>query len=241
MKVFIGCSGWNYKDWRGKFYPEGLAQKNWLEFYAERFNTVEVNNTFYKFPKDATLEKWRKTVPADFNFTLKGSRYITHMKKLNDVKESVGKFYDAAGFLNRKLSCLLWQLPPNLHRNDEKLTSFCEMLDSRRKNVIEFRHISWFEPEVYKILEKYNISFCAISSPDFPEEMIVTNKTGYVRFHGKGKNWYDYYYSDEELKEWHKKISETNLEEVYIYFNNDIGANSVENALQLKKMFEKEN
>lgn len=238
MKVHIGCSGWNYKEWRGEFYPEKLAKKNWLEYYSGKFDTVEVNNTFYRFPKDEHLEGWRDTVPKDFLFTLKGSRYVSHMKKLKEVKESVQKFIDAAHLLKNKLGCILWQLPPNLHRNDEKLDQFCKDLNSKDKNVIEFRHESWYDKKVYEILSEHEVSFCAISSPDFPEEMITTNQTGYLRFHGKGKKWYDYLYSEKELEEWYKKIQKKDLKEIYIYFNNDIHANAPKNALQLKELFD---
>lgn len=241
MDVYIGCSGWNYKEWRGEFYPQKLAQKNWLEYYAGIFNTVEVNNTFYKLPKDTTLINWKNTAPENFNFTLKGSRYVTQMKKLNDPEESLKKFQDVITAMGDKLSCVLWQLPPNLHRNDEKLTNFCKALSNRNKNVIEFRHDSWFDEEIYEILRKYNITFCSISSPDFPEDMITTGKTGYVRFHGKGKNWYDYDYSDVELREWCEKIRKSDVEEVYIYFNNDIGVNAPRNAQQLMTMFKEDN
>ena len=237
MKVFIGCSGWNYKDWRGKFYPEKLAQKNWLEFYAKEFNTVEVNNTFYRFPRDSSLLSWKDTAPEGFRFTLKGSRYVTHMKKLKEVSESVDNFHNAAALLEEKLSCILWQLPPNLHRNDEKLKVFCETLNPADKNVIEFRHLSWFDSEVYSLLSKYGVSFCSISSPEFPDDMITTSEIGYVRFHGEGKNWYDYYYAQEQLEKWHHKILNSGVKEVYVNFNNDIGANAVENAKQLKGMF----
>lgn len=237
MKVNIGCSGYNYKDWRGEFYPEKMAQKNWLEFYASVFDTVEINNTFYKFPTENSLTQWHRIVPSNFRFTLKGHRYVTHRKKLNEVERPVSDFEDLTKFLKRKMGCLLWQLPGNLHRNDEKLEKFCKTLDGRRKNVVEFRHESWFDEAVYQILGENNVSFCAISSPEFPEEMITTNKTGYLRFHGKGKKWYDYLYSEKELEEWYKKIQKTDLEEVYIYFNNDIHANAPKNAAQLKKIF----
>ncbi len=238
MKVYIGCSGWNYKDWKGKFYPEKLAQKKWLDHYASVFNTVEVNNTYYKLPKESTLENWETQVPSNFHFTLKGSRYVTQMKKLNDPEESLEKFQDVARAMKKKLSCILWQLPPNLHRNDEKLINFCKALEAKNKNVIEFRHDSWFVPEVYEIMEKHKVHFCSISTPDFPEDMIVTGGVGYVRFHGKGKDWYHYYYSKGELKEWHKKIKESGAKEVYIYFNNDIEANAPENAQQLQEIFD---
>lgn len=238
VKVFIGCSGWNYKDWRGKFYPEEMAQKDWLDYYTGIFNSVEINGTFYRIPKNDTLEEWKKTAPKGFNFSVKGSRYVTQMKKLNDVGESVKKLYDAADLLKTKLSCILWQLPPNQHRDDEKLTNFCETLGSGHKNVIEFRHESWFDEEVYEILRKNNVSFCSLSSSEFPEEMVVTNHIGYVRFHGKGKNRASYNYPKKELKEWYRKIKDSGVREVYVYFNNDVGANAPENAKQLQEMFD---
>lgn len=123
------------------------------------------------------------------------------MKKLNDPEESLKKFENTALVISDKLSCILWQLPPNLHCNDEKLLNFCKALSKGNKNVIEFRHDSWFNEGVYDILRKYKVIFCSISSPDFPEEMITTSKTGYVRLDGKGKNWYDYDYSEAELRE----------------------------------------
>ncbi|MFD0976155.1 DUF72 domain-containing protein [Salinimicrobium gaetbulicola] len=238
MKVHIGCSGWNYKDWRGKFYPEKLAAKNWLEYYSGQFNSVEVNSTFYRFPKDEYVEKWRETVPSDFLFTLKGSRYVTHMKKLNEVEESVAQFSEVAKILKDKLGSVLWQLPPSLHRDGDRLKDFCSLLDPDIKNVIEFRHESWYDQEVYNLLADHNVIFCAISSPKFPEEMVTTGKTGYLRFHGKGKKWYDYLYSEDELKEWYDQIMKTDLEEIFIYFNNDMHANAPENARELRSLFE---
>lgn len=241
MKVYIGCSGWNYRDWKGRFYPEKMAQKDWLEYYSGVFNTVEINSTFYRFPRDSTLIKWKETVPDEFKITLKGSRYVTHMKKLNEVEESVEKFYKAAYLLEDKKSCILWQLPPILHRDDEKLEAFCKLLNPDFTNVIEFRHLSWFDEQVYALLSKYNVVFCSISSPVFPEEMIITGKIGYVRFHGKGKKWYDYDYSREELHSWYEKIKNSGTEEVYIYFNNDLEARAPENARLLRSFFEKKN
>ncbi|MCG9970952.1 DUF72 domain-containing protein [Christiangramia crocea] len=239
MKLFIGCSGWNYKDWKGKFYPEDLAKKNWLEHYMSVFNTVEVNATFYRLPKDSTLEKWKRSAyRKDFNFTLKGSRYVTHMKKLNEPEDGIRKFEDAAEVMKTKLGCILWQLPPSLHRDDEKLRSLCKLLKGSNKNVIEFRHESWFTNEVYDILNQYKISFCSISTPKFPEEMIVTGKVAYLRMHGKGRKWYDYNYSLNELKSWKRKIASCGAEEVYVYFNNDVGANAPGNAKDLIEMFD---
>ena len=183
------------------------------------------------------LENWAATVEKKFQFTLKGHRFVTHRKKLNEAERPVKDFETLAKMLKENLGCILWQLPPNLHRNDEKLKEFCQVLDPSLKNVIEFRHDSWYDPEVYRILEENNIIFCAISSPEFPDDLITTAETGYLRFHGTSKNWYDHLYSKEELKEWQKKITESGLKEIYIYFNNDIHANAPKNAAQLKELF----
>lgn len=236
MELFIGCSGWNYRTWKGLFYPEDIAQKNWLQFYGGIFNSVEVNNTFYRLPRAATLQNWKKTVPDNFCFTLKGSRFITHTKKLTDTAESVNKFEDIAVNLEGKLGCVLWQLPPSLHRDDQRLIGFCKTLNKHHENVIEFRHESWFREEVYDILRKFGVVFCSLSSPAFPEELITTTKTAYIRFHGKGKKWYDYSYSEGELNEWKERILASEAEKMYIYFNNDIGAEAPKNARQLSRL-----
>lgn len=237
MKVHIGCSGYNYKEWRGPFYPQKLAQKKWLEHYASVFDTVEINNTFYRFPREHTLENWAETVNDDFQFTLKGHRFVTHRKKLNEAARPVKDFEVLAKLLKKNLGCLLWQLPPNLYRNDEKLEEFCQILDPTFKNVLEFRHESWYDPEVYNVLRRNDIIFSAISSPQFPDDLITTNKVGYLRFHGTSKNWYDHLYTEDELKDWKEKILKTDLEEIYIYFNNDIHAHAPKNAVQLKELF----
>lgn len=238
MKVHIGCSGYNYKEWRGPFYPQKMAQRKWLGYYSSIFDTVEINNTFYRFPRENALQSWKETVEDNFQFTLKGHRFITHRKKLKEVSQSVEDFEVLAKLLEKKLACILWQLPPNLHRNDENLKKFCQTLDPGLKNVLEFRHDSWYDEEVYKILKNHNIIFSSISSPEFPEDLITTSKIGYLRFHGTGKDWYDHLYSRDELKEWHRKILDSGLEEIYIYFNNDIHAHAPKNAQELMELFE---
>lgn len=238
MKVHIGCSGYNYKEWRGPFYPQKMAQRKWLEYYSSIFDTVEINNTFYRFPRENALNLWRETVQPNFQFTLKGHRYITHRKKLKDISVNVGQFEDLAKILGNKLGCILWQLPPNLHRNDEKLIEFCQTLNPAFKNVLEFRHDSWYDKEVYDILKEHDIIISSISSPEFPDDLLVTNDVGYLRFHGTSKDWYDHLYSEVELMEWHKKIMDSGLKEIYIYFNNDIHAHAPKNAQQLKELFE---
>ncbi len=238
MTKFIGCSGFHYDDWKGKFYPEDLSKDEWLPYYAEHFQTVEINNSFYGLPSEKTLENWHKQTPRHFKFTMKGSRYVTHQKKLvNDenMREAVKIFYERVEKLRGKLGCVLWQLPGNLHRNDEKLKNFCSFLSSDFKNVIEFRHESWFDDKIYRMMKKQNVGFCILSAPDtLPETPAVTTDTAYVRFHGKDE-WYVYDYSNRELKEWAERIEDLSAERVYCYFNNDTEAKAVKNAQFLQK------
>ncbi len=238
MKLHIGCSGWNYEAWKGKFYPEELDSADWLEYYMGKFNSVEVNNTFYQLPEDSTLDEWKRSAYGkDFEFSLKGSRYVTHMKKLNDPSEGVEKFEQSAEIMKTKLGCILWQIPPNLHRDDERLENFCDTLSGKYTHVIEFRHQSWFHKEIYELLDDKGVSFCSISCPGLPEDLVVTGKVAYLRFHGKGKEWYDYDYSLKELKDWKDKLKESGANEAFIYFNNDIGAKAPVNASDFSGLF----
>lgn len=238
MYTFTGCSGYHYDHWKEAFYPAELGKKEWLPYYAERFKTVEINNTFYGLPDREKVKNWHDITPGNFRFTMKGSRYITHTKKLvNDekVKSGVQTFYDAIEPIGGKLGCILWQLPGNLHRNDDKLDDFCAFLSSDFKNVMEFRHISWFTDPVYEILKNHDVGFCIVSAPgDLPEETVATTDTGYIRFHGKN-NWYDYHYSREELKEWSDRLKDMSVRRIYLYFNNDAQAYAPENAQQMRE------
>jgi uncharacterized protein YecE (DUF72 family) len=239
MRYYIGCSGWSYKHWKGVFYPDDLPQTKWLQHYVKHFNTVEINSTFYRFPRKEILQQWYNETPDDFTFTLKGSRYITHMKKLKNVEESVQNFYEEAQVMGDKIGCILWQLPPNLHRNDDKLEAFGKALSNDFRNVIEFRHESWFNDDVCNILQKHNIGFCIISTPDLPEIIRVTADVVYVRFHGKDEEWYTYNYGNDELQRWAEAIKKLQAPQQYIYFNNDYRAHAVQNAQQLSNYLSK--
>jgi uncharacterized protein YecE (DUF72 family) len=241
IKTFIGCSGFHYADWKKKFYPENLPKKNWLAYYTEHFNTVEINNTFYKMPGEKLFLDWKEKTPREFKFTIKANRYFTHQKKLNtdsDFQDSFYSFNDTLKALGTSLGCVLWQLPGNLHRNDQKLEDICKLLGKDNSHVFEFRHNSWFDQSVYEILEKYNVSFCMLSAPGkLPEDVRNTTETAYLRFHGK-KTWYNYHYSDEELDNWKHKLKDLkNASELYVYFNNDHQAYAVENAKYFSKLF----
>lgn len=230
MIQHIGCSGWHYDEWRGKFYPSDLSKDKWLAYYSDHFDTVEVNNSFYQLPKVETLESWRDNTPDNFLFSLKGSRQVTHFKKLNDVKGPVEQFYNHAAVLEDKLECILWQLPPNLHGDVERLANFCDLLSSDFRNVVEFRHENWFKEEIYEVLNQHEVGFCMVSTPNLPEDPVLTTDYAYLRFHGKSEEWYKYNYRDEELKDWVKKLQDTEAKECFVYFNNTYKEYAVENC-----------
>ncbi|MFW6350849.1 MAG: DUF72 domain-containing protein [Bacteroidota bacterium] len=241
MKTHIGCSGYSYEDWKGSFYPDELPKEEWLSFYAKKFNTVEINNTFYKFPEKETLDNWNSQTPEHFTFTIKAHRFFTHLKKFNiddAFMEKLDAFQTSLNPLKEKISCILWQLPGNLHKNVAKLESLCTKLDKNFTHVFEFRHHSWFDEEIYELMKKNNVAFCILSAPgNLPEDLVVTHKTAYVRFHGKSE-WYDYLYSENELKDWKNRLSELeDIQQLFIYFNNDKHGNAFKNALTLKKLF----
>jgi len=235
MRVNVGCSGWFYWHWKDRFYPSNVPQSKWFKFYTTKFNTVELNSTFYHFPKISTAKNWYKQSPKNFIYTLKVNRVITHIKKFKATSQLVKDFYKVGDELKEKIGCFLFQLPPSLKFNKKKLDGIIDQLDLKRRNVLEFRHESWFTPEVYEILRKNKIIFCIVSSPSLPEDFVKTTEEIYVRFHGRG-GWYSSNYSDDELKEWAKKIKKSKAEQVWAYFNNDFNANATRNALTLKKM-----
>jgi len=235
LRYHIGTSGWHYDHWRHRFYPEALAKAKWLEFYATHFTTVELNNSFYRLPSEAAFAVWRDSSPANFAFAVKVSRFITHIKRLKNTQEAVETFMSRARILGGKLGPLLYQLPPNMHRDDDWLESFLSTLPQGMKHVVEFRHQSWLDDEVFEILHKYNIGLCVFDMPSLSCPLVVTADFAYIRFHGS-TDLYSSCYSDEELAGWAKRLANlaTNLEAMYIYFNNDAEAFAVRNAITLR-------
>jgi uncharacterized protein YecE (DUF72 family) len=233
-KYFIGTSGWHYEHWRGRFYPVDLPKSKWLEFYARSFSTVELNNSFYHLPSEKAFANWRDSSPEGFVYAVKVSRFITHIKKLRNIEEALEKFLERAKLLEGKLGPLLYQLPPNMHRNDVVLEAFLSILPRELNHVFEFRHESWLDKGVFDLLRRYNVGFCIYDMPDFTTPLEATVDFVYVRFHGSA--WlYGGSYSDEELNKWAKNIMglARNAKAVYIYFNNDAEAFAVQNALTL--------
>ena len=232
----IGCSGWSYQGWVDKFYPAGLKQGEWLGHYAQHFNTVEVNMSFYRFPFKNMLKGWYNRTPKSFLFTLKANRMITHVKKLEGTEELLASFYSLADLLKEKLACILFQMPPSLTKDKhlDRLEAFLKTLSPDHSNVVEFRHKSWFCKEVYDLLASRKAIFCILSAPGFPSDAVVTGELAYVRFHG-AESWYDYHYSKEELREWARRIRKLKVD-TFGYFNNDVNACAPFNALELDRM-----
>ena len=234
ITYYIGCSGWHYDHWRGLYYPAELPKSRWLQFYAQQFNTVELNNSFYHLPSEKAFATWRDSTPDNFIFAVKVSRYITHVKKLRNLDLAVQNFISRASFLRQKLGPLLYQLPPSLKRNDTLLESFLDSLPQEYQHVIEFRHESWIDEHVFAILRKHNTALCVFDMPEFSCPLVVTSDFAYIRFHGS--QWlYSSCYSDEELSHWAQRIARLSqdIKSVYIYFNNDAEAFAVRNAVTL--------
>ncbi len=231
----IGCSGFNYRHWKGTFYPSHLPQRKWFEHYWTAFNTVELNVTFYRLPLAGTFDKWHDETPADFAFSLKGSRYISHVKRLLDLKEPLELFFKGALRLKGKLKVVLWQFSPGFKIEIKRLKNFLELLQAYPVgNTLEFRHESWITDEVTNLCKKYNANLCMADWPEFIEDLPVTSDFVYIRRHGKGGS-YATCYSKAELQKDAKRIK-SYLEDgknVFIYFNNDYGGYAPKNAKEL--------
>lgn len=240
-KYRIGCSGFLYDSWRGTFYPVKLPQKRWLSFYVRKFNSVELNVTFYRLLKKEAFERWHKETPPQFSFSLKGSRFITHLKKLKDVELPLLTFFNTTAPLLEKLEVVLWQLPPNFKANLKNLEDFVEAIKLYPvRHVFEFRHKTWINKRVLKLLSASNIAVCMADWPEFINELPVTADFVYIRRHGEGGG-YATNYTTEQLKKDAKRIK-TYLKlgkDVYIYFNNDALGYAPKNAMELKTILER--
>jgi len=239
LPIRVGCSGWNYKHWRERFYPRGLPARRWFEYYAEHFDTVEINNSFYRLPPPETFEKWRDQAPAGFCYAVKANRYITQAKKLLDPEEPLERMISAARHLGERMGPLLFQLPPGLGINLERLEQFLRVLPNNVTSVFEFRNKSWYVAATYELLERHGASFCAHDMTGSATERIAVGPIAYVRFHGgAGKYWGRY--SDEHLAEWADWMlrQARSGRPVWAYFNNDIDGHAIHDAQTLKSMIE---
>jgi uncharacterized protein YecE (DUF72 family) len=234
---YIGCSGWFYWHWKGKFYPEDIPQSRWFRHYTETFTTVELNAPFYRFPQLSTAKSWYRNAPPDFTYTLKVNRTITHIKKFKGTTRLIKDFYKLGDELKEKMGCFLFQLPPSFRYSESKLQEILRQLDPAKKNVLEFRHESWFVEEVYEELKKRGVIFCIVSSARLPDTFIKTADDVYIRFHGPASR-YSSNYSNKELQTWAKRIRRSHAKSVWAYFNNDYNAYAPQNALYLRQLLQ---
>ena len=229
----IGTSGWNYKHWKEIFYPANVAQRKWLEFYCTRFDTVELNATFYRLPKVETFQSWKKRTPQGFLWAVKANKFITHTKRLKDCEEPIERFYSSVKGLDKKLGPILFQLPPSLQFDESLFEDFCSLLSNSYKHVLEVRHASWIDDKAFQIMAKNQIAFCISDTAGrYPYHEQITADFTYVRLHGS-KKLYASKYTTEELETWAKKLLDWGVD-AYVYFDNDFGGNAVENAMELK-------
>lgn len=239
--MHVGCSGWNYRDWRGALYPDGVPASRWLECYARSFDTVEVNTTFYRLVSRAAVARWLQQTPPGFVFAVKGSRYLTHIKRLADTREGVARFYERIEPLceSGRLGAVLWQLPESFHRDERVLAGFLRTLPAGR-HAFEFRHPSWFTREVLALLREHDAALVLGDHPERPfQSGEATAGWRYVRFHfgarGRRGN-----YSARELDEWARRVHGwRRTHELLVYFNNDWEGFAPRNALWLRRRLAK--
>ncbi|MBW3665027.1 MAG: DUF72 domain-containing protein [Actinobacteria bacterium] len=236
--IRVGTSGWQYDDWKGAFYPEDVAKKRWFEHYRTVFSTVEVNATFYRLPKETTVEKWHDAAPPGFRYAVKGSRYITHNLKLGEgTPEAIGNAERRMAALKSYLGVWLWQLPPNLHRDVDRLDDFLTALPSGY-HAVEFRHRSWFDDDVYDVLKRHDAACVWISDKQMPDVFPLTADFVYVRLHGLSGDpdeRYHYDYARDELEPLAERLvgQARDGRDGWVFFNNDYQANAPRNALTL--------
>ena len=235
-QIHVGCSGWFYWHWRGRFYPKDLATTSWFAHYARRFKTVELNAPFYSWPTVATVRSWiRQVARREFVYTVKVCELITHIKRFAGTKILVRDFGLVADLLGNRMGCFLFQLPPSYQFTAARLTNILSQLDHTRRNVVEFRHKSWWNEAVYKDFRKTGTIFCSCSGPRLPDELIKTADDIYIRFHGV-KKWYRHDYQNAELALWVKRIEQSGAKTVWAYFNNDRDGYAIKNARALSRL-----
>jgi uncharacterized protein YecE (DUF72 family) len=234
----VGCSGWQYRHWRGDFYPAELPQRQWLEYYARYFDTVEINNSFYRLPDEGVFAQWRARVPGRFLFAVKASRFLTHMKKLKDPDEPVERLFSRARELRTKLGPVLYQLPRQMGKNLDRLQRFLAALpDPRRiKHAVEFRDPSWYADDVFHALRARNVALCLHDMAGSAPPRVMTAKFVYIRFHGAAGT-YAGAYSREHLAAWAEWLV-GNRASAFAYFNNDIGGHAPRDAKQLRDLLD---
>jgi uncharacterized protein YecE (DUF72 family) len=241
--LHIGTSGWVYRSWKGPFYPETLPSRRYLTFYAQEFTTTEINSSFYHLPRSTTFTNWAEQVPENFIFAVKASRFLTHIKRLLDPEEPWGRFIDSAVNLGSHLGPILLQFPPSFTINASRLEAFFRVAQAEKprssafKLVCEFRHESWFHPDIYRLLNRYDVAWCIADGAKYPRKDLVTTDFAYIRYHGRSKMFASNYSKAVLLKE--ARLIQRYLRDsldVFVYFNNDAHAHAVRNARLLKRV-----
>ena len=236
--IWVGTSGWQYRDWRGAFYPDRLPQREWLGYFASRFPTVEVNNSFYRLPEASSFRRWREETPRGFLVTVKASRYVTHIRRLRDARDSVELFWSRARELGDKLGPVLFQLPPRFRADVGLLRDFTGVLPAGIRPAFEFRDASWNRPEVYEVLDRAGAALVLADRPGWRIDAVVTGGWSYVRFHQGGHGPLGSDYSREKLRRWADRIAGLPAGDVFAYFNNDQGGAAVRDAATLAELLD---
>lgn len=238
MEWNIGCSGYHHPDWRRIFYPEDINQRKWFEYYCTHFNTLEMNVTYYRFPRVESLKRWYDRSPRGFSFTVKAPRLVTHNKKFRNAQRLLHDFNETVREgLEDKLGCVLFQFPSTFHFEEDKLARVVEMLDPSVRSVVEFRHPSWWNPAVYEMLKQANIAFCGMSHPELPDRAVATTDTLYYRFQGV-PHLYNSRYDIRTLERVAQEMFDSHARRAYVYFNNTTDGHAIFNAKQLQEICE---
>jgi uncharacterized protein YecE (DUF72 family) len=233
--VYIGTSGWSYKSWGNAFYPEDVPASRQLEFYQTQFPTVEINATFYRLATLAMTRRWHDVAPEGFLYAVKGSRFITHSKRLTEPKEALQNFFERIEPIGDRTGPILWQLGPNFRKDCERLDDFLHQVPKKYRHAVEFRHPSWYEDDVYQLLKKHRAAFVSVSSGRMPMNLTVTADFIYIRFHGL-EGGAAHNYTTAELAPWADHICAHPDKTVFAYFNNDVNVRAPENAHELMRM-----
>jgi len=235
MEWRIGCSGWSYRHWRGRFYPPELTPSQWLEYYAARFDTVELNASYYRLPAVSAVQRWATVVPVGFRFAVKAGRDITHLHRLADT-EAARRFLERVRGLGDHLGPILYQLPPSFQRDEERLRAFLAHLPPDLLHVFEFRHASWWRESVFELLRARGAAFCMFNMGETVTPLVATCAEAYVRLHGPG-GAYASRYSDDDLRAWVARLRAlADVRRIWVYFNNDINAYAPANAMTMRQL-----
>jgi uncharacterized protein YecE (DUF72 family) len=236
----VGCSGWEYKHWRGDFYPHDLPKPRWFQHYARTFDTVEINNSFYKLPEATTFARWAAQAPLGFVYAVKASRFLTHMKKLKEPEQPLALLFERMAPLRGQLGPVLYQLPPGWKLNRERLEHFLQALPGGVRHVLEFRDSSWYADDVYALLERFHVSLCLHDMRGSATRRARVGPFVYVRFHGAGDAKYGGGYPAGRLADWAGWLNEQRAAgtDVYAYFNNDAGGHAPRDAVTLRRFLE---